>query len=155
MAAAAEEVILMTNPRTTSRPRTKSRGWARPEHSTTHPSPRPRPNCDRGAVSSDAALPSSPVGDVGLDLGLWREESTWQWLQGYGVEPVLLCSHRVTESCRGGTGRLNGQRRDVWRGRYTVMRITRLTRGSQQSARAARGGESHGHAGPAGQWPRH
>jgi hypothetical protein len=100
----------------------------------------PRPNGDGGAVSSDAALPSSPVGDGGLDLGLWREESMGQWLRGYGVESVRLCSHHGTESCRVETERLNGPRRDVWHGRSTVTRITRLTLGSQQPVRAARGG---------------
>jgi hypothetical protein len=100
----------------------------------------------------DAALPSSLVGDVGLDLGLWHEESTRQWLQGYEVEPVRLCSHRGTKSCRGGTGRLNGQCRDVWCERYTVTRIKRLTRGpNDQREQHAGGGGSHEHAGPIGQ----
>jgi hypothetical protein len=45
------------------------------------------------------------------------------------------------ESCREETGRLNGLRRDVRRGRSTVARITQLTHGSQRPARAARVGE--------------
>jgi hypothetical protein len=110
--------------------------------------PRPRPNGDGGAVSSDAALPSSLVGDGGLDLGLWREESMRQWLRGYGVESVRLYSHRGTESSCGETGRLNGPRRDVRCGRSTVTRITQLTRGSQRPVRVARGGGGGGGGGP-------
>jgi hypothetical protein len=44
-----------------------------------------------------AALSLSPIGGKGLSLGLWRMKTTRQWLRGYGVQLVRLCSQRGAE----------------------------------------------------------
>jgi hypothetical protein len=58
----------------------------------------PRPSFSANKRTPAAALPSSLVGEVSLDLGYGGRKG--QRGKGYEVESVRLCSLRGTESCR-------------------------------------------------------